>query len=115
MFLKNKTDQWPMYIKVAILAIITAILWLFNSQFITPLLLGVIVAILTAPVYYFLLKRLNFKKIKFQIPKPLAAILTIAGITLTIGLILNRFVFEVVKEAPDFISQISGFVFGSST
>ncbi len=111
MFLKNNAQPWPIYIKVAILAIVVGTLWIFNSAYVTPLLLGMIFAVLTAPIYRFIIGDYGFKKLNFAVtvPKPLGAILTIVSICVVLGFILNRFVFEVVNEAPIFISQISGF------
>lgn len=113
MFLKNKTDIWPTSIKVAVFAVILIILWIFNFAYITPLLLGGIAAILSYPVFNWLNRRLQFKK--FKVPQSLTALITIFGVSFVIGFILDRFVVEIVKEAPSFISQISDYVSNLAT
>jgi predicted PurR-regulated permease PerM len=108
MFPKNKTDIWPTSIKVAVFAVILIILWIFNFTYITPLLLGIIAAILSYPIFHILNSKLRFKK--FTIPQTVSALFTIIGVSFVIGFILNRFVVEIVRESPSFISQISDYV-----
>jgi len=108
MFPKNKADIWPTSIKIAVFAVILIILWIFNFAYITPLLLGVIAAILSYPVFNLLNNRLQFKK--FTVPQSLSALFTIVGVSFVVGFILNLFIVEIVKEAPSFISQISDYV-----
>ena len=108
MFPKNKTDIWPTSIKVTVFAVILIILWIFNFAYITPLLLGVIATILSYPVFNWINTKFKFKK--FKLPESLSALLTIFVVSFVVGFVLNRFVVEIVKEAPSFISQISDYV-----
>jgi predicted PurR-regulated permease PerM len=108
MFPKNKTDIWPTSIKVTVFAVILIILWIFNFTYITPLLLGVIATILSYPVFSWFNTKVKFKK--FKLPESISALLTIFVLSFLIGFILNRFIVEIVKESPMFISQISDYV-----
>jgi len=108
MFSKNKADLWPMWVKGAIILVILWIIWLFNSAYLTPLLLGLITTVLTYPIYKFFQNKLKYKQ--FKLPSPICAILTIVSVSFVIFFILNRFVVEIIREAPDFISKISLFL-----
>jgi predicted PurR-regulated permease PerM len=108
MFSKNKADLWPMWVKGVIILAILWIIWLFNSAYLTPLLLGLITTVLTYPIYKFFQNKLKYKQ--FKLPSPICAILTIVSVSFVIFFILNRFVVEIIREAPDFISKISLFL-----
>ncbi|GAB4147978.1 MAG: hypothetical protein OHK0017_10290 [Patescibacteria group bacterium] len=113
LFTRQADERWPIALKVGLLGVIAYVLWLFNSFYLTPLIMGVISAVLSSPIHKFIKHRLSFKS--FSMPGNIAAILTIILVSVVVFFTLNRFTAEILKEAPDFISDISEYATNLST
>lgn len=94
---------------IAFLAIlIVSVLWVFNSAFISPLLLGLIFAILTYPI---LSKISNiFQKLFKRKFYSLSAIITILGISGLLFGFVWVFWAQLKREIPNFQAQISTYI-----
>ena len=101
-----------MPIRIVVILIILAILWMFNRQFITPLLLGLITATLSYPLFKVLDSRVA--KIKFlqNAGSKLSAIFCILLISVVLFLGFDFLGHQVAKEAPGFVTGITNFARG---
>lgn len=106
----NKEAREPKldYFKTSLLLFCLAVFWLFNRLYITPLLLGAIMAILTNPVYRFLNLRLQkyFKKVA----PGLSALITVVGVVSIFGFLLNLIFSGFQAEIPKFRDGLISFV-----
>jgi predicted PurR-regulated permease PerM len=96
------------YFIFLLLILIISILWIFNANFLSPLLLGLIFAILTYPIFNLI--SVTLSKIFKRNSSPFAAIITILSISgLLLGLVWI-FWSQFKQEIPNFQSQISSYI-----
>jgi predicted PurR-regulated permease PerM len=107
MFLR--TRHFPNSIKYGILLLIVGTIWVFNRPFITPLLIGIIIATATYPIFAWLKKL--FLKVPFvqSVAATLSACLTIILVTGILAFTLNSIARQVIRELPSFTDQIISF------
>ncbi|MEI6728275.1 MAG: AI-2E family transporter [bacterium] len=100
----TKIDYFVVFLTILILTT----LWIFNVAFLSPLLLGLIFAILTYPIFSKIIK--IFQKLLKKNLQPLAAVITI----FTISGILFGFIYlfwsQFKRELPNFEDQISSYI-----
>jgi predicted PurR-regulated permease PerM len=105
---KAKHNHWPIQLKLAIIGFILYVIWIFNRNFSTPLLLGLILATLTYPIYDFYLKKVfNFLSIKTN--QMLSGITTMVLVLGIITIILNIVAAQLIREIPDFADSAISF------
>jgi predicted PurR-regulated permease PerM len=96
-----KHSSWSNPLKIGILGIILYVIWVFNRSFTTPLLLGLIFATLTYPIYDFYLKKVfNFLGDRKSIA--ISAITTILAVLAVITILINVVATQLIREVPDF-------------
>jgi len=94
---------------ILILAVIVIIsTWIFTRDLLTPILVGLIFAILTYPVYQFFNAQLQ--KIAPKLNEGLGGILTLIIVSTVLIYILNFFFSQLQKELPIFAKSLSNFV-----
>jgi predicted PurR-regulated permease PerM len=94
---------------ILILAVIVIIsTWIFTRDLLTPILVGLIFAILTYPVYQFFNTQLQ--KIAPKLKEGLSGILTVIIVSTVLIYILNFFFSQLQKELPIFAKSLSNFV-----
>lgn len=94
---------------IGLLAVIVCIsIWTFTNGLITPILVGLIFAILTFPIYSFFQSKLQkyFPKNK----DGLSGVITLILVTTFLTLILNFFLGQLQKELPVFAKGLTDFV-----
>ena len=98
-----------MSIRLVVFIIILLVLWMFNSAFITPLLLGMIIATLSVPIYNFWVKQ--FSKLKFLANsfETVSSVFTILLVSVILFIGIDFLGTQVAREAPNFISGIANF------
>jgi predicted PurR-regulated permease PerM len=102
---KSKNTTWPTYLKVGVLAFIVFTIWIFNKDYATPLLLGLIAAILTFPVKEYINKLLSFIK-KPNLEDKLSTSITVLIIGAITLFTLNFTIRQIIKEIPTFANGI---------
>lgn len=100
------TKDWPHWLNITLFSIIGFGLWVFNQAYLTPLLLGFILAALSYPIYEFILNKIKFKPLK----QGLAASFTMIILTLSFSVLINFLARELVKEVPKFGNSLIQFV-----
>ena len=100
------TKDWPHWLSITLFSIIGFGLWVFNQAYLTPLLLGFILAALSYPIYEFVLSKIKFKHLK----EGLAASFTMIILTLSFTILINFLARELVKEVPKFGNSLTNFV-----
>jgi predicted PurR-regulated permease PerM len=96
-----KHSHWSTPLKLGILGIILYVIWIFNRNFTTPLLLGLVFATLTYPIYEFYLKKVfSFLGDKRSIG--ISAITTILAVLAVITILINVVATQLIREVPDF-------------
>jgi predicted PurR-regulated permease PerM len=96
-----KHSHWPTPLKLGILGIILYIIWVFNRNFTTPLLLGLVFATLTYPIYEFYLKKV-FTFLRGRKAIAISAITTILAALTVITILINVVATQLIREVPDF-------------
>jgi predicted PurR-regulated permease PerM len=109
MLTQFKKGLWPMSIRIVVILIVIYTLWIFNSAFITPLLLGLIIATLTFPIYNFISSRITNIKYISKLSSTLGGILTILLISIILLAGVDFLGNRVAQEAPNFVSGIANF------
>jgi predicted PurR-regulated permease PerM len=109
MLTQFKKGSWPMPIRIVVILVIFYILWIFNSAFITPLLLGLITATLTFPIYNYFSIRISRFKFFSKISTTLGGIFTILLISIILFAGIDFLGSQVAREAPNFVSGIANF------
>jgi predicted PurR-regulated permease PerM len=109
MLTQFKKGLWPMSIRIVVILIVIYTLWIFNSAFITPLLLGLIIATLTYPIYSFISSRISNLKYISKLSTTLGGILTILFISIILLAGVDFLGNQVAREAPNFVSGIANF------
>ncbi len=101
---QSKHHHWPIQLKLSILGIILYTLWVFNSNFITPLILGLVLATLTFPIYEFYGRKVfNVFSQKYQ--HTFSAITTMIVVAGIVTIILNIVANQLIRELPDFANS----------
>jgi predicted PurR-regulated permease PerM len=109
MLTQFKKGSWPMPIRIVVILVVLYVLWIFNSAFITPLLLGLIIATLTFPIYNFISSRIAKLKFISKLSSTLAGIFTILFISIILFAGIDFLGTQVAREAPNFVSGIANF------
>lgn len=109
MLTQFKKGLWPMSIRIVVILIVIYTLWIFNSAFVTPLLLGLIIATLTFPIYSFISNRITKVKYISKLSSTLGVILTILLISIILLAGVDFLGNQVAREAPNFVSGIANF------
>jgi predicted PurR-regulated permease PerM len=104
--IRKDDKQWPHWLSIALFTIISLGIWLFNKDYITPLLLGFIFAALSYPIYSFLVSKMKFRMLREGLAGGITIIVLAGAI---IGLV-NLMAGELVKEIPKFGNSIITFV-----
>ena len=112
MLTKFKNSSWPMAIRLVVFILILIVLWLFNSAFITPLLLGLIIATLSFPVFQFIYRKVGRINFLSKVSDTLAGILTIFLISIILVVGFDFLGTQVAREAPSFVTGIANFARG---
>jgi predicted PurR-regulated permease PerM len=98
---RAKYTNWSIPLKLGILGIILYVIWVFNRSFTTPLLLGLIFATLTYPIFEFYVKKVfNFLGERRAIG--ISAITTILAVLGVITILINVVATQLIREVPDF-------------
>jgi predicted PurR-regulated permease PerM len=109
MLTKFKNNSWPTALRMVLFTIILIILWLFNSAFITPLLLGLIAATLSYPIFMFINGKIAKVKLFSKIQNTLSGICTILLISIFLFVGFDFLGGRVAYEAPSFVTGIANF------
>lgn len=103
-------SQFSLYFEVGVFILTLWVLWLFNKDYITPILVGFIFATLVYPLYsyinYLLKTKLPFKRDL----SPIAALSTIGFVLFGLMIFTNIFVVQIVREVPSFVDGIQSYV-----
>lgn len=102
----SQVPEWPLTLKISVLAFILFFLWLFNRDYITPIALGFIMATLTYPIYVMVHSKAFGGGSK---SRGISSLLTIFGLCIIIGFILNIITREIIKEIPKFADDVLTF------
>ena len=102
----RRERQWPHWFSIILFSIVSFGLFVFNQAYITPLLLGFILAALSYPMYNFLLGIIKFKFLK----QALASGVTIIFIVTCFVTLVNVMTRELVKEIPKFGDSLVSFL-----
>jgi predicted PurR-regulated permease PerM len=105
---QSKHQHWPIQLKLTIIGIILYTLWVFNSNFITPLILGLVLATLTFPIYEFYGRRV-FNIFSKKRQGTFSAITTMIVVAGAFTIVLNIVANQLIKELPDFADSIIRF------
>ncbi len=98
-----------MAIRLVVFILILSVLWLFNSAFVTPLLLGLIIATLSFPIFQYIQNKLINTKLFSKASKTIAGISTIFLITIVLFAGFDFLGTQVAREAPSFVTGIVNF------
>ncbi len=109
MLTKFKNSSWPIAIRMVIFILILIVLWLFNSAFVTPLLLGLIIATLSYPVFQYVREKISKVKFLSNVSDTFAGILTILLLSVILVAGFDFLGTQVAREAPNFVSGIANF------
>lgn len=99
---------WGRGLKILVIGIILFFLWIFNQPYLSPLLFGFIVAVLTFPIFSWIRDLIALKIPKGQ--NPLAATLTILLLSGVLVLFLNIFMRQFIREIPGFVNAGLNFI-----
>jgi predicted PurR-regulated permease PerM len=104
----SSPTSWPLYLKFVVLGLISFFLWLFNKDYLGPLLLGAVFAVLTFPIFAWLSSKISFRLPKQA--KAFSALITIFSLTTLLVIIGNFLIRQIVREIPNFAKDALSFV-----